>query len=254
MIGVNITTKSGLLLFSYFFIGGFSDVDEDLRAGLMTAVLNAVKETNDNTGIKTIDQGRYFVHIIEGKHTYGLFFSHENDLKEFKFANVTLTKFEDFFGEKLQDNIPFDDFEFHEFEEYLKKEYSSLISIDVVGLSKIIEVMDESFFSDYIILEKPYLHQVFTTINTAELHPHANQIAYMCKNIIESSIRINLEITRLKFNLGEEFFVFADQFKKYIVILAVHKEDHDKAVNEIVKIHSKIEMFFLQDSPSEDVF
>ena len=101
MIGVNITTKDGILLFSHFFVSGFSDVDEDLRAGLMTAILNAVKETHQDTGISTIDQGKYLVHIVEGMFTYGLFFSNENDIKEHKFANRILDRFESDFNEIL---------------------------------------------------------------------------------------------------------------------------------------------------------
>ncbi len=244
MIGVNIIAKSGLLLFSHFFVPGFSDVDEDLRAGLMTAVLSVIQDTQQ-TGIKTIDQGNYFVHIIEGKYTYGLFFSHENDLKEQKFANTSFQNFESVFQEKLKEDNSLDDDEFLEFREYLNRKYSSLIAIDVVGLSKIIEIMQESFFSDYIILEKPNLHQVFTNISSlSEIHPYANQIATMCKNIIESSMVIGHEITHLQFDLGETFFVSMNRFAKYLVIIIVDKKDRDKAVQEIIRIRNRMEFHF----------
>jgi hypothetical protein len=243
VIGVNITSKNGLLIFSHFFVPGFSVVDEDLRAGLMTAVLNAVKETQKDTGIKTIDQGKYYVHIVEGKFTYGLFFSHENDLKEYKFANATLQKFESEFQDKLKnDTISFaqSDDEFVDFQEYLKRQYSALISIDVVGLSKIIEEMEESIFSDYIVLEKPYLHQVFTSISIPTIHPHANQLALMCKNILEASIKIGQEIGTLQFNLGELFYVFADQVGKYVLIVVVSAKEKDKNYKELIRIYNKI--------------
>lgn len=245
MIGVNITTKNGLLLFSHFFVPGFSDVDEDLRAGLMAAVLNAVQETQPGTGIKTIDQGRYFVHVVEGKFTHGLFFSHENDLKEHNFAYATLERFEKIYGQELLEDISFDDDEFLEFQEYLNKQYNALIAIDVVGLSKIIEIMADTSFSDYIILEKPNLHQVFTNISSLpEIHIYANQIALMCKNIIEASLIINHEITNLEFNLGENYYIFVDRFVKYVVILIVQKKDRDNAIREIVRIHNTIELHF----------
>jgi hypothetical protein len=121
LIGVNITTKDGILLFSHFFVPGFSDVDEDLRAGLMTAVLNAVKETHKDTGISTIGQGKYFVHLVEGKFTYGLFFSNENDAKEHKFANRTLDQFESDFNDIIKETITFEEDDFILFQEYLKK-------------------------------------------------------------------------------------------------------------------------------------
>ncbi|MHA1993681.1 MAG: hypothetical protein ACW97Z_04005 [Candidatus Hodarchaeales archaeon] len=239
MIGVNITTKNGLLLFSYSFMPGFSDVDEDLRAGLMSAVLNAVKETDDSE-IKTIDQGKYIVHIIEGKYTYGIFFSHEHDLKEINFANTTLRRFEETFKKELKEEISFDDHQFVDFNDFLKREYNSLISIDVVGLSKIIDIMDESFFSDYILLEKPNFHQVFTTISIPEIHPHANPLAQMCKVIIESSILIGQEIEQLQFSLGREYMVFVERFRKYVVIIIVWKKNREKALKEIIRLKSKI--------------
>ena len=248
MLGVNITTKNGLLLFSHFFVSGFSDVDEDLRAGLMTAVLNAVKKTQNNTSIdtsiKTIDQGGYFVHIVEGEFTYGLFFSHENDLKEHNFADKTLQRFESMFNPNLKENISFKDNEFDKFSDYLKKEYNALISIDVVGLSKIIDIMDESFFSNYIIMEKPNLHQVFTTISLPTIYPYANQLALMCKNILEAGIKIKHEISEIKFNLGENLNVVVDRFRKYVVIIVVSNKDKDKAMKEIVRLKNKLESYF----------
>ena len=240
VIGVNITTKNGLLLFSHFFVPGFSGVDEDLRAGLMSAVLNAVKETESDTGIKTINQGKYYVHIMEGKYTYGLFFSHEDDLKEFIFANTTLKRFEATFNTVLSSDISFEDNYFKKFENYLQKEYNQLIAIDVIGLSKIIDIMENSLFTDYILLEKPNFHQVFTTISLPKIHPHANSLAQMCKNFIESSIKIGQEVEQLQFSLGVDHLVFVDRFKKYVVIVVVHKNTREKSIKEINRLKNKI--------------
>ncbi len=243
MIGVNITSKTGLLLFSHFFIPGVSGVNEDLRAGLFSAVLNAVKEGISDTGIKTISQGTYFVHIVEGKYTYGLFFSYENDLKEYKFANTILQQFELQFYSELEENVLSflqDSNEFEKFQEYLNKQYNALISIDVVGLSKIIEIMEDTNINDYIVLEKPYLHQVFTAISNQQIHPYANQLALMCKNVIEAGTQIEQEITDLQFNLGKRYYVILNQLGKYILILLINQYDKDRAFKELMKIHDKL--------------
>ena len=246
MIGVNITTKNGILLFSHFFVSGFSDVDEDLRAGLMTAILNAVKETHQDTGISTIDQGKYLVHIVEGMFTYGLFFSNENDLKEHKFANRILDRFENDFNEILQNIISFEENDFLIFHDYLKKEYSTLISIDVVGLSKMIDLMESSIISDYIILEKTKLNQVFTTISTLpELHPYANHIGMMCKNLLESSSNIKHEITNLRFNLGDKFLVYLVVYERFVLIVILDKKDMEKTIKELARLQNKIKSNFL---------
>ncbi len=246
MIGVNITTKDGILLFSHFFVSGFSDVDEDLRAGLMTAILNAVKETHQDTGISTIDQGKYLVHIIEGTFTYGLFFSNENDIKEHKFANRILNQFENDFNEILADTISYKENDFLPFHEYLRKEYLSLISIDVVGLSKMIKIMESSIISDYIILEKTKLNQVFTTISTLpELHPYANHIGMMCKSLLESGSNIEHEITKLRFNLGDKFLVYLEVYERFVLIVLINNKDLEKTLKELTRLQNKISSNFL---------
>ena len=110
----------------------------------------------------------------------------------------------------------------------------------MVGLSKIIETMENTNFNDYIVLEKPYLHQVFTSIAVPEVHPHASQLALMCKNMLEASTQIGHEITSLQFNLGENYYVILDQVGKYILILVIFQKDKEKALKELIRIHSKI--------------
>jgi hypothetical protein len=136
--------------------------------------------------------------------------------------------------------ISFENKDFVKFTEYLKKQYNTLISIDVVGLSKIIDMMEESFFSDYIILEKPNLNQVFTHAK----HNAANKVALMCKNLLEASMKIGYETTKIEFNLGNDFQIIVDSLAKYVVILIVPKKDLNKAGKEIVRIHNSIESFF----------
>ena len=156
------------------------------------------------------------------------------------FANTTLQSFEAIFKKELEDGLSFDNHQFVDFNDFLKREYNSLISIDVVGLSKIIDIMDDSFFSDYILLEKPNFHQVFTTISLPDVYPHANSLAQMCKVIIESSILIGQEIEQLQFSLGREYIVFVDRFRKYVVIIMIIKKYREKAHKEIIRLKSKI--------------
>ena len=137
------------------------------------------------------------------------------DLKEREFTYTTIRRFESSFHEKLEEGLSFHNDDFDEFNEFLAKKYNDLIAIDVVGLSRIIEIMEESFFSDYIILERPNLHQVFTHVSSLpRIHPHANTIATMCKTIIETSLLIGHEITELQFNLGKKFQVFVNRISK----------------------------------------
>lgn len=229
------------MLFSHFFVPGFTDVDEDLRAGLMTAVLNAVKETQDGTELKTIDQGRYFVHIAEGEFTYGLFFSFENDLKEHEFAEATLSRFETDFHNRLATDLSFELSDFNGFHDYLKEEYSQLISIDVVGLSKIIGLMEDAIYSDYIILERPYMHQVMTTISIPEINPIASNLGLMCKNLLETGIKIGKEVSRIRFFLGKDHYVLVDSLEdKFFLILVVPEKERERAEKEMTRIQNRI--------------
>ena len=101
--------------------------------------------------------------------------------------------------------------------------------------------MDHSLFTDYILLEKPNFHQVFTTISLPKIHPHANALAQMCKNFIESSIKIGQEVEQLQFSLGINHFVIVDRFKKYVVIVVVHKNTREKSIKEINRLKNKID-------------
>ncbi len=132
------------------------------------------------------------------------------------------------------------------FHEYLKKEYSTLITIDVVGLSKMIEIMETSIISDYIILEKTKLNQVFTTISTLpELHPYANHIGMMCKNLLESSSNIEHEITKLRFNLGDKFLVYLEVYERFVLIVIINQKDKEKILKDLTRLKSKINSNFL---------
>lgn len=61
MLGVNIITKTGILVFSHGFTSSYyEDVDEELHAGIMTAILNAIRETQKESIISIRQREDYF--------------------------------------------------------------------------------------------------------------------------------------------------------------------------------------------------
>ncbi|MHA1444730.1 MAG: hypothetical protein ACTSR4_08290, partial [Candidatus Hodarchaeales archaeon] len=75
-------TKTGILLFTHGLTNeSTEDVDEELHAGLMSAIFTALRETQKET-IKSIRQRDDYVYLLyEGVLTYGVLPAMEEDHK-----------------------------------------------------------------------------------------------------------------------------------------------------------------------------
>jgi hypothetical protein len=106
--------------------------------------------------------------------------------------------------------------------------------------------MNSSIVSDYIILDKTKLNQVFTTISTLpEIHLYANHIGLMCKNLLESSKNIDHEITNLHFNLGDKLLIYLVVYGRFVLIVIINKKDEEKPLKEFVRLENKFSSKFL---------
>jgi len=244
LIGINIITKEGILLFSKFFERSSplrSDVDEDLRAGLMTAAMNAFQVDNrDNSNIRTINQGSYHVIIVEGKTVFGIFFTHEDTLKERNFAIMIVFEFEKKYKNDITE-ISLEEGRFEGFYSYLEDEYQKFIQVDVKNLPVMLEIMNNSEFSDYVILEKPYLHQVFTTVSIDEVKNHAPLLIQVIKEVLESGNIVQLPIDQLRINFAKRFSLILFTYRKYVILVFTSSRDEERALRDLYKLRTKID-------------
>ena len=81
MLGLNIITKPGILVFSHSFTGNYPmeiDLDVDLQASITSAVLNALRETHGES-VTAIRHRENMLLLYEGVLTYGILFTMEDD-------------------------------------------------------------------------------------------------------------------------------------------------------------------------------
>lgn len=194
MLGLNIITKSGILVFSHAFTGRyFTDIDMDLQAGFMTAVLNAFKETQGEQ-IRVIQHKDYVMLLYEGVLTNGILYTTEVDLKLHSFLKDIVLKFELMFTRDLHKGKRFRRKDFELFRNVVKSQYTSIIEIDVSSLAKILETMQNSTISNYVIFETKFFHPVFTHLIDPTINRYIQQITQIFREINYFSIRTNQDV------------------------------------------------------------
>ncbi|MHA1213692.1 MAG: hypothetical protein ACTSR2_03410 [Candidatus Hodarchaeales archaeon] len=201
MLGINIITKSGILVFRHGFTSSYyEDVDEELHAGLMTALLNALRETQKESIISIRQREDYVILLYEGVLTYGILPTTEEDPKLHEFLRNVVLKFELLYTKELHQDAIFDRNHFLDFRDIVKKMYSDMVEIDVNALDKIIKIMNKSDFSNYIIYETKFFHPVFKSILDSNISFHADKMTQIFRYIMDFGSRIKQEFTSGEFN------------------------------------------------------
>lgn len=204
MLGVNIITKTGILVFSHAFTSSYyEDVDEELHAGLMTAILNAIRETEKESIISIRQREDYVLLLYEGVLTFGILPTPEEDPKLHEFLREIILKFELMYTKELHQDAILERGYFEDFRPIVKKMYSEMVEIDVKLLDRIMEIMKNSTFTNYIIYETKFFHPVFKAILDPNLNFHADRLTKVFRHIMDFGIRINQNFLTGEFNFEE---------------------------------------------------
>ncbi|MFX0208032.1 MAG: hypothetical protein ACFFDT_18745, partial [Candidatus Hodarchaeota archaeon] len=222
MFGINIITKTGILVFSHSFSGDFLseiDTDVDIQAGLITAVLNALKETRGES-VTAIRYREYRLLLYEGVLTYGILFGfegHNPELQDF-LRNIVL-KFEIMFTYELYKKTIINRADFESFREIVRNQYVDMIAIDVASLDRLITIMRESSISNnYIIYETKLLLPVFTKIVIPKINSHLPQVTRIYREILNLETKINQEHTTSTINF-KDIELYAMKTPTHCVVL-----------------------------------
>ncbi len=198
MFGINIITKTGILVFSHSFSGDFLseiDTDIDIQAGLISAVLNALKETRGES-VTVIRYREYRLLLYEGVLTYGILFGFEGHNPELQdFLRSIVLKFELMFTYELYKKTVVNRTDFESFRDTVKNQYTAMIAIDVSSLDRLINIMRESSIENYIIYETKLLLPVFTKIVIPKINSHLPQVTRIYREILNLENKINQEHT-----------------------------------------------------------
>jgi len=204
MLGVNIITKTGILVFSHGFTSSYyEDVDEELHAGLMTAILNAIRETQKESIISIRQREDYVLLLYEGVLTFGILPTSEEDPKLLEFLREIVLKFELMYTKELHQDTILERKYFEEFRPIVRKMYSEMVEIDTKLLDKIMEIMRNSTFTNYIIYETKFFHPVFKAILDPNLSFHADRLTQVFRHIMDFGYRISQNFLVGEFNFEE---------------------------------------------------
>ncbi len=192
MLGLNIINKTGILVFKHEFTSTYDEViDEDLNAGLMSAIFSALRETQQET-IKAIRLRENYVFLLyEGVLTYGVLSTTEEDPRQYDFLRELVLKFEIMYTKVLHEETVVERHFFDGFQDIVKKMYSEMVEIDIASLNNLIKVLGNSKIRNYLIYETKYFHPVFKSINDPYVNEHADKMTQIFHHIMDFSKHAN---------------------------------------------------------------
>ncbi|MHA2248196.1 MAG: hypothetical protein ACXADY_24820 [Candidatus Hodarchaeales archaeon] len=243
MLGLNIITKPGILVFSHSFTGNYPmeiDLDVDLQASITSAVLNALRETHGES-VTAIRHRENMLLLYEGVLTYGILFTVDYDPELYNFLRKIVLKFELMFTDGLYKETVLNRMDFESFRKIVKEQYADMISIDVPSLDKMIKIMQQTTIANYIIYETKLLHPVFSNIGNPIISSNIQQVTQILRDIASFEKRINQEHVTSKI-IFQNIQLLAIKTQKYCVILFYPTSQKEKYSyeKEIIKLQNEI--------------
>ena len=197
-------TKTGILLFTHGLTNeSTEDIDEELHAGLMSAIFTALRETQKET-IKSIRQREDYVYLLyEGVLTYGVLPAMEEDPKLYDFLRDVILKFELKYTTNIHNKTIIDRSKFYGFHDIVTKMYNDLVRPNARALKKNISVMQKSGFENFIIYEIKYFYQVCKSIKDPTLNLQADRLTSILRNLMEFSNKIEKNFLQCDFKFED---------------------------------------------------
>ena len=173
-----------------------------MHAGLLSAIFNALRETQKES-IKSIRQRDDYVYLLyEGVLTFGMLPTTEEDPRLYDFLRDVVLKFELMYTEKLHQDTVFERSDFKEFHDIVKRMYNEMIEIDVKALSHYIDQLGNSSFDNYIIFETKHYSPVFKSLKDSDISYHADRLTPIFRYMMDFTDRIdkNFQSSEFTFN------------------------------------------------------
>lgn len=207
MFRLDIISKPGLLAFSHDFIIDwckecFETIDDDLHAGLITASINALRETQKEV-ITAIRHEGYIMLLYEGRKTRGILTTNEEDPKLHDFLRIAVSKFEFMFSFELESSPILNRSDFDSFREIVATMYNEMMNVDIKGLRKILDIMSSSRISNFIIYETKYLQPIFASLVNPLVNLPLNSVTRILREIECLSILQNKQASHMEINFNQ---------------------------------------------------
>ncbi len=220
MIGLSIINKTGILVFNHEFTStyNYEEIDEDLNAGLMSAIFGALRETQQET-IKSIRlRDNYVFLLYEGVLTYGVLSTTEEDPHQYDFIREVVLRFELMFTKVLHEETVVERYFFDSFHEIVKNMYTDMVEIDLPSLNNLIAIMGNSKIKNYLIYETKFFHPVFKSITDPNVNEHAEKMTLILRHIIDFSEHANQAFSTSELNF-ESIRIFTINTKSHCIAI-----------------------------------
>jgi len=243
ILDVSIISKAGILVFNHTFTNSSSDsLDIDIQAGLMTAILNVLRDTQRETITSIRHREDYVIILYEGVLTYGLLPVTQYDNRLFRFLREVVLKFELMFTEELHKENVINRTVFEPFRDIIQSLYSNYIDIDIESFNEIMEIMQSSRVSNYIIYETKFFHPVFSSIDDSIVGEFKDKITKMSREIVDFGLNIEQNFSIGELNFKEMTITLIKTPSHLIVLFYLDKEKNkEEFIKEIQKIKSQLE-------------
>lgn len=242
MLGINIISKAGLLLFTHSFSTDFyEDIDADMHAGVLSAIFNVLRETQRES-IKSIRQRDDYIYLLyEGVLTYGLSPSTEENPRYYDFLRDAVLKFELEYTKDIHLETVVKRSKFDAFHETIEKMYQDIIDIDVSTLNWFYRILAEIKITNYIIYERKYYFPVIKAIKDPELTLHADKISQVFRYLADFGDRINQEFRISEF-IFDNIIVNAVETSSNCIVIFSTKELKERGVlkKQLAQLQKKI--------------
>ena len=230
LIGLELFDKeTGIFLFSYEFRPDIL-YNSEIRSGLLTAILNIMQETFGTQSIKTrnITYEKYNAILAEGNHLYGVLFSYHTGPIYEQFLYDLVERFETTYQRHLEEirisyQIPA---EFENFNQHIRKEYDSLLQVDVLQLSRLLELIqsyNDDIFDNMLIFSRPEMTQIYTHLSS-EFSSFGEELSNAIKVILELSVETDYNIEHFEIALSSTKYCLMFNTLPYSIIIFIDKK------------------------------
>lgn len=241
MIGIEFTSKeTGIPLFSYEFQPN-TLFDSEIRGGLITAIMQAMKETFGSGEKKTriVNYGNFHAILTEGSFINGILFTFQTGPTFEQFITDLVVKFETKYQsllEKLTEPDSIVDDDSYDFSEECSEAYASLIHIDATKLSKLLDLIsgyEDRIFANMLIFSRPEMSKIYTHLSSERFSAFSEEVSAAIKTLLELSIRTSFHVDGFEIALSQHFYCVMFNIFPYAIVIFVDKDDLETTYSRI---------------------
>lgn len=238
---LDIITKAGILVFSHDFIENWLETEEDLDliAGLKSAAISALRETQGET-ITEIKQVDYTLLLYEGILTFGFLTVKESDPVQHELLRKIVLKFELMFTLELHSETIHRKEDFEVFRGVVQTLYDDFRSVDVKSLRTIIEIISQSNASNIIICSTSKFYPLYTSMVDHSITLPLHKMTQVIRSMDDLCLSQKKETMTAEIDLQDIYFHAIRTKRHWVVYLSDSKRIDKFSLNYEINVIKNI--------------